>query len=66
MLVTIRGIGRPLKLITVGEKNRCSSCAVISRLNRGYAVRSIEVTIPVLLEKASLLVKPLTSLQLRS
>jgi len=28
----------------VGEKNRCSSCAVISRLNRGYAVRSIDVT----------------------
>jgi hypothetical protein len=28
----------------VGEKNRCSSCAVISRLNRRYAVRSIEVT----------------------
>ncbi|SCK13557.1 hypothetical protein YW7DRAFT_00853 [Streptomyces sp. AmelKG-E11A] len=28
----------------LGEKNRRSSCAVISCLNRGYAVRSIEVT----------------------
>lgn len=27
----------------LGEKNRCSSCAVISGLNRGYAVRSIDV-----------------------
>ena len=44
MLIAVRGVGRPLQLIAVGEKNRCSSCAVISRLNRGYAVRSIDVT----------------------
>lgn len=34
------------KVQAYSEKNRCSSCAVISRLNRGYAVRSIEVTSP--------------------